>query len=651
MMINLFYIILAILGLSFLIFIHELGHYWMARRVGMRVETFAIGFGKPIYSWERDGVRWQIGWLLFGGYVKIAGADPDKGEESYQRPDGFYAKKPQDRIKVAVMGPLVNIVAAFLIFALLWALGGREEKFSSFTAKIGWIDPQSEIYKKGVRPGDEINGYNHKNYEGVKDHIYAPTTASGAILVTGNKIDYSTGKRTPFEINVTPYHHPAFVDKGLMTAGILQPASYLLYDRIGKEENPLPKGSPLEGSGIQYGDRIVWVDGELIFSVEQLHHLLNSQKALLTIEREGKLLQIKVPRVQLLELKLDRFSRDELLDWQYEARLNSIKFPNLFYIPYAISPEGIVEASLKFIDEENRRDAFPHHPLSASDLPLEVGDQIIAVDGVQIKQAYELLQLLQKNYVNIIVQRGLQTHQSIPWSGADSRFDEELKGKELQKLASSIGTSHPVTHQGNFYLLKRVIPKTWREFNLPEETKELLVNQTLQAQKEIEEIEDLDKREQALRLLEARDKQLLLGLPDQDRTLLYNPSPIKLFGSVFSEIWNVLTALVSGGLNPKLLQGPVGIVQMIHRTSMVSLKESLYWLGAISLNLGILNLLPIPVLDGGTILISLYEWVTKKRVQPKVIEKLVIPFAILLIGFFIFLTYHDLVRILGRLWG
>ncbi len=65
MIINLIYILLAILGLSFLIFIHELGHYWMARRVGMRVETFAIGFGKPIYSWVRDGVKWQVGWLLF----------------------------------------------------------------------------------------------------------------------------------------------------------------------------------------------------------------------------------------------------------------------------------------------------------------------------------------------------------------------------------------------------------------------------------------------------------------------------------------------------------------------------------------------------------------------------------------------------------
>src|ERR1700733_2510626 len=102
MAVNLIYIILAILTLSFLIFIHELGHYFMARRVGMRVETFAIGFGRPIYTWERNGVKWQIGWLLFGGYVKIAGMDTENEPDPYRVPDGFFGKRPIDRIKVAI---------------------------------------------------------------------------------------------------------------------------------------------------------------------------------------------------------------------------------------------------------------------------------------------------------------------------------------------------------------------------------------------------------------------------------------------------------------------------------------------------------------------------------------------------------------------
>src|SRR3989338_3411211 len=98
------YIILAALGLSFLIFIHEYGHYWMARREGMRVEIFSIGFGRPVKVWVKDGVKWQIGWLPFGGYVKIAGMERDKGKDPRKVADGFFGKKPKDRILVALMG-------------------------------------------------------------------------------------------------------------------------------------------------------------------------------------------------------------------------------------------------------------------------------------------------------------------------------------------------------------------------------------------------------------------------------------------------------------------------------------------------------------------------------------------------------------------
>src|SRR3990170_4046568 len=129
MLIDAVYIILALLGLSFLIFIHELGHYLMARRTGMRVETFAIGFGRPIYSWIKDGVKWQIGWLLFGGFVKIAGTETEKNVDPYTIQDGFFGKGPLARIKVALMGPLVNLLFSIVAFSLLWMAGGRDKNF------------------------------------------------------------------------------------------------------------------------------------------------------------------------------------------------------------------------------------------------------------------------------------------------------------------------------------------------------------------------------------------------------------------------------------------------------------------------------------------------------------------------------------------
>ena len=84
----------------------------------------------------------------------------------------------------------------------------------------------------------------------------------------------------------------------------------------------------------------------------------------------------------------------------------------------------------------------------------------------------------------------------------------------------------------------------------------------------------LEKRAQARHQLENRDKQLLLGLPFiQDSHIQYNPNPFLLFNKVFEEIWHTLKALFSGSLNPKWMSGPIGIVQVVHSTSMVSLKR------------------------------------------------------------------------------
>ncbi len=159
-MINLFsflHVVLAILGFGFLVFIHELGHYWVARKKGMKVEAFSIGFGKAIYSWTRDGVKWQISWLPFGGYVKIAGMQKENGVDPRDIPDGFFGKSPWARIQVAFAGPLVNIVFALVVFTGIWALGGRQKNYGEFTHRIGWVDPQSALYKEGVRPGDVVD--------------------------------------------------------------------------------------------------------------------------------------------------------------------------------------------------------------------------------------------------------------------------------------------------------------------------------------------------------------------------------------------------------------------------------------------------------------------------------------------------------------
>lgn len=648
MITTLLYVILAILCLTFLIFIHELGHYVMARRAGMRVETFSIGFGRPIYKWEWDGVKWQIGWLLCGGFVRIAGMEGEDGGDPYAIKDGFFGKSPWARIKVLLMGPLVNIVFALLAFAALWGIGGRTKAFSDYTHKIGWVDPKSELYQLGVRPGDEISSFGAHEYQGKNDIAYAPMTSGGHIAVDGYKINYLTKEKVPFDYTVKTYENNEILQKGVLTSGIIYPANYIIYDRLpGGTENPIQENSPMKGSGIEYGDRLVWMDGELIFSHPQLQDLVNSDKALLTIKRGPDTLLRRAPRVKMQELKLSSEYKEEIVDWQFEAHLNSTRFLALATLPYALNDNNVVVSTLKFIDPEMETKLFPKTSPNPMDEPLQPGDRIVAVDGMPVKFPYQVLDQLQMKHLNIIVQRNPETIKKISWLAGDSDFDQNLNDHDIQTIASTVGTEHPVKTVGDYNLLKPVAPKSRSALAVsPDDQAELAAQK-----KAIESIEDPEKRAKLLKQFEAQVNRLQIGLPLQDRQVNYNPGPITQFNEVFQQIWRMLGALVTGTISPKWMSGPVGIVSAVQEQSRTSLKEMLFWLGAISLNLGVINLIPVPPFDGGGIAIALSEMITGRQMKAKTMEKLVYPFAILLILFFLFITYNDVLRLFGRFFA
>lgn len=637
--------ILALIGLGFLVLIHETGHYLMARRAGMRVEMFGIGFGRPLFSFLHKGVRINICWIPFGGYVKIAGMESKSGEPPYHAPDGFFAKSPWARLKVAVCGPVANILFAFIAFSLIWVTGGREKQFSEVTNRVGWIDPNSELYAKGVHPGDKILALNGKSVRNAKDQFYAAMTGGPNVSVEVERLNPARGEKKIFTVEVKPYQNPLALEKGILTTGVLVPAGFLIWNPPKERDKQLISETESK-SGIVPSDRLVWIDGENLVSQMQLSTLLNDSSYFITVRRDGQYLHLHIPRLLIGELKLSSDQKGEISDWQYESGLQSKKTNQLWFLPYNLTSDGMVEGPIPLLDTETKEKEEKKQLYHDTLLP---GDQIVAVAGAEVTSSAQILKAFQQKKVLVIVDRTPTPKKPLGLQDEDALFKAPYQSPALAQLVHSIGTNEQMKQNGSFVLLHPIELKTRDELLEEAGKKEEVLAQKEEEQRLLQNIEDQQMRLQAQQALQAQDRLLFLGLSGvHDEEVLYNPGPLSVCSSIIDEIYQTITALFGGYLSPKWMSGPVGIVHVIQQQWSIGYKDALFWLGTISLNLAILNLLPLPVLDGGYILLSLFEIVTGIRLKLEIVEKIVLPFAIILIAFLIYLTYHDLMRLFGN---
>jgi regulator of sigma E protease len=160
-----------------LVFVHEWGHYWVARRNGVRVETFSVGFGKEIFGvTDKSGTRWKFGLIPFGGYVKMFGQS-DIGPDHDGTPltpeeeaVSFHHKHLGQKAAIVAAGPVANIVFAILIFAISYSTIGQP-----FTpARVSEVNPDSAAAEVGFQPGDlfvEVAGRKVERFEEVQQLV------------------------------------------------------------------------------------------------------------------------------------------------------------------------------------------------------------------------------------------------------------------------------------------------------------------------------------------------------------------------------------------------------------------------------------------------------------------------------------------------
>ncbi len=160
-----------------LVFVHEYGHYWFARRAGVRVEVFSVGFGRELFGYtDKAGTRWKFSLIPFGGYVKMfgqsdLGPDDDGAEVTpEEREVAFHFKTLSQKTSIVAAGPLANLIFAIVIFTGLFAIVGQP-----FTpARVSEVMSGSAAEVAGIQAGDEfveVAGRNIARFEEVQQLI------------------------------------------------------------------------------------------------------------------------------------------------------------------------------------------------------------------------------------------------------------------------------------------------------------------------------------------------------------------------------------------------------------------------------------------------------------------------------------------------
>jgi regulator of sigma E protease len=253
--------------LGVLVFVHELGHFLAAKRVGIRVLKFQLGFNPTVISFRRGDTEYGIGALPLGGYVKMAGENPDDVERDkngnvIKRQDEFLSKSKWQRFQVLIMGPTMNILLALVLTALVVYQGVEKGVYEDQPPVVGAVAESSPAARADVRPGDRI--------EAVNDHT----------VNTWEQLYIAIGSRPNREVDLRLQRdgHPVTLKVTPTTSG----QGRFEFGDIGVFPNVHPHlasvtpGDPGDRGGLKDGDVILAVDGKPMTFHYQMRELIAS---------------------------------------------------------------------------------------------------------------------------------------------------------------------------------------------------------------------------------------------------------------------------------------------------------------------------------------------------------------------------------------
>ena len=181
--------------LSLLILVHEWGHFITARKCGVKVEQFALGFGPKLCGWSYDGTEFCLCAIPLGGFVKMAG---DEREKCLGSRDEYFAKSAGQRALIVLMGPVVNLILAYLCFWFVFMIGYVDMDLSSQRVApiVGQVLEHSPAQQAGLKLGDRIlkvNGLPIGHWTELQDKVSTSTTGQLILTIERAKQDITVG--------------------------------------------------------------------------------------------------------------------------------------------------------------------------------------------------------------------------------------------------------------------------------------------------------------------------------------------------------------------------------------------------------------------------------------------------------------------------
>ncbi len=642
-------VLYIVLGLGLVIFFHELGHFAVAKWCDVHVERFSIGLGPILWSRKKGETEYALSAIPFGGYVKMLGQDdmdPSQltNEEIAQDPRAYSAKPVYQRMAIISAGVIMNVLTAVLFFAVALGIGIR-----SSPPEIGHVQVGMPAWSAGLELGDTITRIDGKP---VKEYF---DIARRVALSTGEKITvegFHADKRT-FKRDIVPS------GKGTRRMIGVPPIDGL---QLAKVENDLPPF--LQGSAaaraetaFQTGDVIRRVDGQEVSSYVELARILS--------EKRASAVTIEVAR----GASADENQRSQKQETQpVDEQLVAIK----------LEPEKFRSLGLRL---DIGRIVAIKRGSPAEKEGLKVGDKIIGVDGKSVGNDVDPLRLpgmfaeRRGQQVKITISREVEGGQ--PKTGEIVLVPEDRPGwTDYRDHPSGDETPLAIPAIGAaFHLIPQVLsvepngpcadlvkPGDFiKSMNLvlPEGEPTDGLSASGKPIEYVFKHEDKDQAKEknftsafwTMQIARTRSVELTVERAGEDKTVTVTPkavddwyvpyrgmllapkamivkssSPLAAVGdgvrstlSTVGEIYLTLRNLFAGRLSFKELRGPVGIATIGYQFAKAGIPDLCMFLGMLSVNLAILNFLPIPVLDGGHMVFLTWEAVTRRKPSEKVV--------------------------------